>query len=505
MAATHTLWQAMFRSIYNSLRYDKQMRLIMLIGGVAMLGLGIYLTNMRTAAIAELRAAGDAAVNAHLWTQCLALWGGTAVLTMLSLLRDGFNESDARLLVSLPLQPATRFRSLYGSIVVRSMGALLLLGAVITGISLIGQLGETGLRWFLLILLGTASAVWVAMLAVFLFLSYVLPNMQVFRWLALGLAAVAAVGWRLLGPALAVQQGPAIGAPSWLALIAGAGLVLLGLGPLAGWGGRLYLAAFHILESRDKGGSAITIPGVRAFSASAARQRTLGGALLYKGLLSQSRHPLGWGRFVVLLVILAFFPQINAALGAYQLSPTLITVAFASGLTMLAILEYAPYAISSEGNRLTIYLATPLAYSALLWAKLRMFLMLVVPLGLALSLLAGVWLGQPLDALLLSALLTLLISVGYTGLLVLGSVFDEDLHAVVEGPLQSLLYEEVPMTLGRVLLVLAGLVLLAAELALLWWQPPLVALGIAALLNGALLLALWQAGQRRMRVLVQRG
>jgi hypothetical protein len=290
--------------------------------------------------------------------------------------------------------------------------------------------------------------------------------------------------------------------PVWSVEIGGALCLLLAIGPLAGAAGRLYLQAFQVMEGRAGSVRMVTPPGVRVLSGWVGRWRTPTGALLYKGLLYQSRSVFTWGRIIILLALLALFPVLRQVMIANSFSNIAQVVVYASALSALTIIEYAAYAISGEGARLSLFLLAPLTLAAYLRSRLLVFLLPAFAVGLAASPVLGVWAGLSPFQVGTAALLTLLLLGGYTVFLVWGSASDEDIESVAEGSMQTLLQEELPATPRRLQLLGLSIALLGLMIALTWKLPVAAALLAMAGLDSVIVSITWKYALKRVRRLL---
>src|SRR5579859_5956238 len=175
------------------------------------------------------------------------------------------------------------------------------------------------------------------------------------------------------------------------------------------------------MEGRSARRTALMLPGMRVCSAWLSRYRTLTGALVYKGLLNQSRSAYTWGRAAILLVCVALFPLLQKVMLAYGFSPLAQVSIYASLVALLAIVEYAAYAISSEGARISYYLLAPLTMATFLRARLVSFLLPVLSIGLMVCLVLSLWQHLSFYDAGLAAILITLLLIGYTLFIVLGS------------------------------------------------------------------------------------
>ncbi len=278
--------------------------------------------------------------------------------------------------------------------------------------------------------------------------------------------------------------------------------LLLAFGPLAGAAGRLYLQAFQVLEGRAGSGRIVTPPGVRLLSGWAGGWRTPTGALLYKGLLYQSRSVFTWGRIVILLALLALFPVLRQVMIANGFSNIAQVVVYASSLAALTTIEYAAYAICGEGARLSLFLLAALTLFAYLRSRLFVFLLPAFAIGLAAAPVLGVWVGLSPLQVGTAALLTLLLLGGYTVFLVWGSASDEDIESVAEGSMQTLLQEELPATPRRLQLLGSSIALFGLMIALTWKLPVAAALLAMAGLDSMIVLITYRYALKRVQHLL---
>src|SRR5260370_259027 len=125
------------------------------------------------------------------------------------------------------------------------------------------------------------------------------------------------------------------------------------------------------------------------------RYRTLTGALLYKGLLNQSRNVFTWGRAAILVICIALFPLLEQVMISYGFSPVSQVTVYSSIVAIIAVVEYAAYAISSEGARMSYYLLAPSGMATYPRARLVVFLLPVPSISLAVCCITRLWLRLP--------------------------------------------------------------------------------------------------------------
>ncbi|MEI6047164.1 MAG: hypothetical protein WCS37_22710, partial [Chloroflexota bacterium] len=415
-------------------------------------------------------------------------------------LQLGFaNKDEPLLLLTLPLLPATRFRTLYGLVLVERLGNILLLLALNVGITLAIKLGWVTLSWVLLLLAGAAVVVCGTICFTLLLVRFALPHLQVLIKLSLGLVVGlgALIGWLYLSQfnltisaQTALLEKPLIPVTPELMAI---GLLAIGgllFGPLAGRLGLLYVAALHTLQSLNGSSLTFNLPGSRIISLIIGQPRGLTAALTYKAWYSQSRNPMFAVRLLLIVVALGFFPVLRDALTPNPIARHLFVIGY-----ILVILqnsgELLMNAFSGEGDRLTLYLTAPFSLSQLLRSKLYALGLPVLVEGLALSLLLGQWAGFSwLDQGLVTITIAL-IACGNNALLIWGSIWGEDLSLPVEGAIQTFMLEEGP--LGRHWLKVFGLSLMlqVGGLGLVWILPSFLGLIALVLLIGLVLRVSW--------------
>ena len=503
MSSVLTLWRAQLVSTGGALRQDTRARMTWAIGLVVDIAAGFWTINALSANLAQWQAAGQSVVASHLLLLYLYTWAGISFFTVIAVISQGFSNDQAVMLMSLPLSPADRLRALYGMVLLTGVGNWIVLANLVMALSLATKLSWQSLPWLLLLNLGIAGTACISLIAALLVIRFILPHLKrAFAALVIA-GALAGVALPLLHPSkyslhiiFPVQLFPVlIGAFHVL-------LLLLVLGPLATMAGMLYQNAFYTMEGRPARRTALMLPGMRMFSAWLSRYRTLTGALLYKGLLNQSRSVFTWGRAVILVVCVALFPLLQQVMLAYSFSPLAQVSVYTSLVAILSIVEYAAYAISSEGARISYYLLTPFNMASFLRARLLSFLLPALSIGLLVCIVLSLWLQLSFyDAVIAALLLTLLLT-GYTSFIVLGSAFDLDANQVAEGVMQALMLEELPVTpcrlqlLGVSLLLLAGMVLLVLKL------PVAVAIIALAILDGIVCIGLGRLSIAHLKRLI---
>ncbi|HEY6406922.1 MAG TPA: hypothetical protein VIY29_05585 [Ktedonobacteraceae bacterium] len=525
MSVSRTLWQMQLATIRNSARYEAHARFAFVLVTFFDITLGYWSGSQLMAHIEQWKTVGPLAVYAGLWSICLLTWVGMGLVATLELVQQGLGNDVSLLLFTLPLAPASRFRAQFGMFFMSRLWNWLLLETSITGAVFLLTLGwPQALLWLMLLQLGVACAVYGTMVIVMLVIRNILPynwaKARIALWsiLALMLALAIALtvypqwGTSIVNAMASMARsisGLGAGFEGWLkpefACLLFALMLLIALGPLAGWAGDLYAAAFLVTQGWDRSRNAMQFPGVRVISRLTARRRTLTGALLVKGLLGQSRNFLFWGRFVIIVAALAFFQPVRTLITSHGFSDAIFAIGYASAVALLATLEQAPNALSGEGNRLSLYLTAPFSSADMLRAKLMTFLFPTMVVGLATDLFLSWRIGLPLAITVYSAVAVVLIIVGCIALPVLGSMWEENLNLPIEGTIQIIFQEEVAISLKRLLLVYLSLVLCAVSLLMLWKLPPMLALAALLLLDIAVLTVMLHWSKMYLRRLLRVG
>jgi hypothetical protein len=183
------IWKAHLRSAYRALRQDSRTRIAWCIALTFDLVVGLWSIHQLLASVAQWQAGGPSVLEARLWLLCLGAWGGISLFTILSTMTFGFGSDQPRLLVTLPISPAARFRALYGLMFFEGIGNWLLLESVVIGIPLTIVLGWQALSWLTLLLPGVAVALSISIVATLLVIRYVLPHFQKALLIALASSA----------------------------------------------------------------------------------------------------------------------------------------------------------------------------------------------------------------------------------------------------------------------------------------------------------------------------
>jgi len=500
------IWKVHFKSAYRALVQDTRTKIAWFIALTFDLVVGSWSIHQLLASVAQWQAEGQSVLEARLWLLCLVLWTGISLFTILSTVALGFGNDQPRLLVTLPISPAARFRTLYGLIYFEGVGNWLLLEIVVIGVPLAIILGWRALSWLTLLLAGIAVAVSISIVSTLLVIRYVLPHLQKALLIVLASSAGIMIVYLAIYTLRLTPHMPSLAMPAlWLVSLLFVILLVLVSGPFAGGIGELYVEAFYKMEGRSGSHTVFNLPGMHALSKLLGRYRTLTSALVVKGLLNQSRNAFTWGRLAIVLICIALFPLARTLLAPYGLSNMLVVVVYSTGVALLAIVEYAAYAISCEGVRLNFYLGAPPGIAKYLRARLSVFFIQVLLIGLPLSLAFSWWIGLPAIALAQAVLLVILILIGYTTFIVWGSAWDEDLKLVSEGMMPVLTQEELPFTPRRLQLLGLSFLLIGVMFFLVWKLPVLLSILALVLLDGVVLVAGWRFSYSCLRGLLARG
>ncbi len=506
MKTAMIIWNVHLKSAFRSLHNDTRTKIALFFALSLDCGLGLWSINQLLAHVAQWQVAGSVVLEAHLWLLFSGAWLGIGLFAALSTMTLGFGGDQSRLLMTLPLSPAARFRALYGLMFFEGIGNWLMLVVVVIGIPLITVLGWQAFIWLLLLLMGITIVVWMSIVAMLMIFRYVLPYLK--KAFLITLVTCMSIGFVYMAfhlvritSRLSVLSTPAPLLVSLLCVI----MLVLVTGPFAGFTGKLYEEAFHEMEGHSRSHTVINVPGVRLINKLLRRYRNLLGALLVKGLLNQSRNVFTWGRVVIILVCIALFPLIRTLLDPLGFSRMLLAVVYASGVAILAIVDYAPYAVSSEGSRLVYYLVARTSLKAYLLSKLMILLIAALVVGLTISLVMSWWIGFSIIELAQTIMMVSLIVIAYTSFCVWGSAWDEDLNLISEGMMPVISQEELPFTPRRLQLLGLSFLLLGTMFLLVWKLPVPLSVPALILLDALVLILGWHFSNSQIRGLLLNG
>ncbi|HZS78797.1 MAG TPA: hypothetical protein VFA41_19460 [Ktedonobacteraceae bacterium] len=496
------IWHMHLTAARGAFKRDTRTKVIWLVRLIFDLTLGYWSFNFLLDNLARWNAAGTPVLESHLWVLLAGMLAGICFLAVLAVIQEGFNGEQALLLFTLPLALASRFRALYGLILYEGVGNWLLLAYISLGIPLALTIGWLALPWLLLLTLGAMLVVGLAMLATLLVIRYVLPHPKISLVMFVVLAIALDTSFILLSSMKMYFHIATASAPLVICLIAILSLLLL-LGPGARLVGALYEQALLSMQGYSGRRVALNLPGMRALTTWLYRYRNLTGALLVKGLLNQSRNVFTWARLLILLVLFVLFPLIEKLLVMVLASNLVLVVVYASVLAILTVIEYALYAISSEGARLSLYLLAPFDMRAYLCARIFVFLLPAIAIGAFSGLFFSLETGLTFVQILLALVLIVLALTGFTAFIVLASISDEDLNMVTEGMMQALMQEEMPLTPRRLQLLSLSIGLLALLFFMIWKLPFALALPGLALLAVLLLALAWRYSLHALQKLLR--
>lgn len=474
-------------------------------GSWVIIGLFSLLANAGSATwlltrLADWRTADPGVIEVRLWILLITSWLLVVTLTVIATLQRGLSSDEAELLLTQPLGPASRFRSLYLVILIMEAGPRALLFLLVP----ILVLGWEAPLWLLAGVLGTGAAVLAGLVGtLFVFRSVIASQSQVFWRLVVAgtviaglLAVVVRSGW--IG--LLAQRPPGLVLVTLLLA-----LVLVALGPMAALFGRLYVTTYQYTQGRGGTYQTRTLPGIRQLARLSTHFRTPTGALFFKGLLNQSRIKLNLLRLIVVIGSLPLFLWIHSRLVPHHLPEILLFTGYGAGLALYTFADTAPSPIGGEGNRLALYLVSPLDLVALLRAKLAVFLLPVIVEGVVFTAILGWLLGLPWEILLFALAAIVLIDIGVAGLMVWGSAWDENLNLAAEGGFQMALQEQIPSTPRRIWLINLTILWLVLALFMIWRLPALLALPALLLLDVGVLVLAWRFARRYLQGLIEAG
>ena len=490
MKTIFAIWATSLRSNSWTRMASSGMRMALFLYLLLSIAGGSWTAYQLTNQLHSWQQSGPSTLFQGLWLYSLTIWSGLGTMALISL-RKALATDEALLLYTLPLPPATRFRALFGSFFLEQLLPLSLLQATIMLYVLIHSLGWAALSWFLLIQLGIFVVLCSLLIISLLVIAYLLNAEQK------GARLIFFVCFSGISLALALLAIIIRITSSWthpeIVLLLFASLLALFLGPLAAPLGRLYLKAFRTIQGWDHGQTSFSLPGLPSLTHLLTRNHTLTSAFLIRAIQNQSRNILFWLRlFATWLVVFVGFPLARPFLLSLHLPLSLLVIATTCAVTLLHLLEPAVCVISGEGSRFSLYLNMPFPLTQILRARLLSCLLPLLLEALLITLYLCLQLQLALSALGPVLLAVMLIVTGSTTVLVLGSAWDLDLHAMAEDAMQALMLEEVPLTPRKMLLSLLGLLSAAALFLPLYFLPLAPALLLQVLIATLLILLTWR-------------
>ncbi len=516
MSMARAVWEAHIRAIGNALQGERRMQISWGTALVFDLVAGIWSFNILHSNVLVWQRAGIDILDQRLWILCLSAWFGLGILAVLTFLQKIFGTDEPVFLLTFPIPPATFFRVFYMIVLIEGSGNWLISTSLIIGIALAGALGWPALIWVFLFLMGSAVITFFSMLLTLVVLRYVQSYLKI---MLIGVGVLVAgvallfilvrLGWVAMPVFTQISIQPKFssqGVPIELeAGLCCLGILVLQLGLFSRWAGNLHIGLFQSAQNQFSTRNYTRSLWVAAIEAVLGRFRTILGAMLFKGVLNQSRSLLTWLRLGVIGVLLALFVPIQTALAPYHIMPPVFVIGYASTIGFLLILEVGLNAIGGEGDRFTWYLLMPITLRDVLLAKWVLFLIPTLTLSLLTSLVCSILLGlSPIQNLLITLDAVLLVS-GSVTLLTLGSAYDEDLNLSIEGWMQAILYEELPASPRRLLLFNASLIFHAALILLVTVFPLWLSPVILVLIDGVLLAVLLSGSSTYLTKLLDKG
>jgi hypothetical protein len=454
MSTLQLCWRTVGRELANARRAEPLVRAVSWISAIAGFALAVWGASALSEQVSAWSLQGQLQLSRNLALTLAAICWGLGLWAAVGALRQGLANDEQQLLFTLPLRPAERWHALLARVVREWVGlSSPALALVAFGGGVVGALGWAGLPWLLVAVGGVTTTL-------------------------------------TLGPLLAVAGA---------ALLVRAPLPPGNGGGLAELGGRCYEALALRQRGVDRAPPAWVPPGLAPVLAAVERRRTAATALVWRGLLSQSRNWTFRLRLLTTPLLIAAGAWIaqNVTLPGVNEAELVAIIAITLGL--LTIADGASSPVGGEGERIALLLLAPVPAVALLRGKLLALLLAVGLQALAATLSLGALLQLGALALLLVLAQVGVAMVGIAALIVGGSALDSDVSRSVEGALEALIVEEVPMTPVRLGLVGLGVVLAAAQCWLIVTLDGWAALAALALLSGgvgALALAL---GARTLR------
>jgi hypothetical protein len=493
----YILWRMSVRSIVTALQ-DKKVHVLSFL--IALLLLGYNGTVVY--GLGQLFQTSRISNATLLWLLVGVCWILVGLLSFLTTWQYWLNPDRVLYVLLLPLRPAALFRGLVLTTLASRVGPriLLLMGGLLVTLAWHAPLA------LLLTLAGLALAISCGMISGWVCFLWITASPRV-QW-ASGICVTigaSVITWLFLRD------------PSWLVVPWSPVTVLLLTGILlllsflfflvaAAPLGKLYIVAYQKVFSQSRGHTSRHAPGIELFVRFLARYSPVAAALAFKALLIQSRNKLNFLRFSLFAAsIVAFLMLIHFLSLLSHYTPFALTVTYGTLVGLYFFLDATPSPLGSEGNRLSHYLIAPFPISRFLWAKLILYLGTVLGVTLSLSAVACLWLHLSMPTTLLALMTIALVNSGLVLIMVWGSIWDEDLHLIIEGGLQAMLYEQLPSTPRRLVLLLASLFFAVGCLWFVWQLSVLFVLPVIALVDVCLGIAFWRFSHYYLAYLIRQG
>lgn len=377
----------------------------------------------------------------------IAMMGGVAALSAFRIYEATLTSDAARLMLPLPLDPATRWRAVIANAALSSsFPALALIAATLL---------SAGWQWAVIVLFWI-PVTWSIGAAISCTLSWSLGGGTI-RWrvLVLLLLVLAAIGAAV---ALLVTTPNPLAPLTLLpdAVIIGG----LSLGPGASFIGRIMIPISQQ--------SALAPP--KTFAAFPRLTARIAGwlekrpspvlAIVRKDVITQSRDAFSLLRIVM---VAAAFPASLLLARRLDSTPDAARIAtIAIAIAFYALLELRPSPFGGEGNRLMLAMQSPIAMRPLLAGKVLGILVIELPQSWIVVSIASIGASSSLATWATAFAITNIAVIGIATAHTAASVWDIDLERRVEDRTQALLVEHVPigarrmLTLGLTALIAAG-------------------------------------------------
>jgi len=362
---------------------------------------------------------------------------------------------------------------LFGLVLLSSFGRWFLVITALAGLGLFVALGSLARPWIILLTVGAFLVLPLTAIVLFCFMYVILLPRKRFFYpaiMATGLATIIFVAKVMFSTGISIPtfSPMTIGLVLFLALT-------LAIGPLAHFGGALYVKAFTLLQGYSPGRRRFKMRNRYSLARLITQRRTPIAALLLKEFRCRSRSPIAIVRVAImgagLLGLYLFGPLLRQS----PLPRTMTAVAAVLVLVQITLNEIVINAIAGEGDRLAVYLSSPLEFSRLLTAKLTAFLTPVLLEELFVTVAVGIWLRLTGAEIVYVTIAGILILTANTSLLVFGSAWDTDLGLAIEGTAQMIVNEEAFVTPKRVMLFIVSMIFQGTALLFLT-IPPIFAL-----------------------------
>ncbi len=469
MKSTWILFRAEMRSVHHA--FDEMtarvgLMTMLLVGGAINVSLALWFAPH----LAVWVQAGSSTTTWHLWSCVGILWLLQLIFTIVSTITRWLNEKQSALLLPLPLSPATRFRSLYLITFFLGAGARMVLFFLFPLLLLAWHT----LEWFLLAVTGAGIVTWLGIMGTLLFLGYFFPAPRLLAsFLAVILLLISGIWFGFWQTHLSFNALMSFAPPSPILVSCLFALFLsILLGPGATWCGRFYIEAYQQISNQTKGYQARTPRWLDKTLWRVLGNQPLVRAMIYKGVLNQSRIKLNLVRALPLLIsIPVFWLLVTHRVFPLSMPPTFLLAAYSSGAGLYTFFDAIPSPIGSEGMRLQFYLTAPFSPAEILRAKFSVYLAYILPECLLLCLICALVIAIDWRTTLIALTMTALISVGMTALIVWGSMCDENLYLLVEGEIPLLFHEQMPFTPRRLVLLTLCLLLCSIGVGLTWLVP----------------------------------